>query len=155
MLAVLRIVTALLFMQHALMKLFSIPAPFPGVDMPLHSLLQVTGWIELTGAPLLLVGLFSRPVAFILSGEMAVAYSLAHAPMNFWPILNLGEPAILYCFVFLYFVFAGPGAWSLDALYSGLRPVPPNTQESCNRYRSIPILSYSGITHSDHPHLSL
>jgi putative oxidoreductase len=76
----------------------------------------IAGLLELVGGPLLLLGLFTRPVAFLLAGEMAVAYWMAHAPRNLFPVLNGGDAAILYCFVFLYLVFAGPGPWSLDAL---------------------------------------
>jgi len=112
-LAALRIVTALLFMEHGLMKLFSFPAAQPGVPSPLPLILVVAGWMELIGGPLILAGLFTRPVALLLSGEMAIGYFLAHAPMGFWPALNFGEPAILYSFIFLYLAFAGPGAWSV------------------------------------------
>jgi putative oxidoreductase len=75
----------------------------------------IAGLLELVGGALLLIGLFSRPVAFILSGEMAFAYFIAHAPKSFFPALNGGDAAILYCFVFLYIAFAGPGPWSIDA----------------------------------------
>lgn len=115
MLAVLRIVTALLFMEHGLMKLFGLPAPLPGGSGHLPLLLLIAGCLETFGPPLIILGLFTRPVAFLLSGEMACAYWMAHAPHSFWPVLNRGEPAILYCFIFLYLVFAGPGAFSLDA----------------------------------------
>jgi putative oxidoreductase len=114
-LAALRIVTGLLFLQHPLMKFFGFPAPMPGVSH-LPPLIQVAGGLELVGAPLIILGLFTRPVAFILCGEMAVAYWMAHAPRSFWPALNMGEGAILFCFIFLYLVFAGPGAWSVDGL---------------------------------------
>jgi putative oxidoreductase len=116
MLAVLRIITALLFMEHGLMKFFGFPAPLPGGGGSLPLLFQVAGCLETVGPVLLILGLFTRPVAFLLSGEMAVAYFLAHAPNSFWPVLNHGEPAVLYCFVFLFLVFAGPGAFSLDAM---------------------------------------
>lgn len=113
MLAVLRIMTALLFLAHGTVKLFDFPA---GVmeQPPLFSLLGVQALIELIGGVLLAIGLFTRPVAFILSGDMAVAYFMAHAPQSFFPVANGGDSAVLYCFVFLYFVFAGPGAWSVD-----------------------------------------
>jgi putative oxidoreductase len=114
-LAVLRIITGLLFLQHGLMKLFAFPGPQPGAADHLSPLLLTAAGMELVGGPLLACGLLTRPVAFLLSGEMAVAYWLVHAPRGFWPGLNGGEPAILYCFVFLYFVVSGPGAWSLDA----------------------------------------
>ena len=116
-LSVLRIAAALLFMQHGTMKLLDYPPSDQFDDMALMSLLGVAGILELFGGALLLVGLFTRPVAFILSGLMAFAYFLAHAPRDFFPILNGGELAALYCFVFLYFAFAGGGSWSLDALW--------------------------------------
>ncbi|WP_269713371.1 DoxX family protein [Caulobacter sp. NIBR2454] len=115
-LSVLRIVTALLFMQHGLMKIFSFPAPQPGVPDPLPLMLVVAAWLEIVGGALVALGLFTRPVAFVLSGQMAVAYFLAHASQGFYPALNGGEPAVLFCFVFFYLVFAGPGPWSLDAI---------------------------------------
>ena len=121
MLAVLRIVAALLFMEHGLMKFFGFPAPLPGGGGSLPLLFKIAATLETVGSPLLVLGLFTRPVAFLLSGEMAVAYFMAHAPHSFWPILNSGEPPILYCFVFLYLVFAGPGALSLDGLLTKSR----------------------------------
>ena len=115
MLAVLRIVAALLFLEHGLMKFFAFPAPMGGGgSLPL--LLKVAATLETVGPLLLIVGLFTRPVAFLLSGEMAVAYFMAHAPHSFYPVLNGGEPPILYCFVFLYLFFAGPGAFSVDGM---------------------------------------
>ena len=113
--SILRIVAALLFMEHGLMKLFHFPAPQPGVPDPLPTLLIAAAAIEVIGGALLTIGLFTRAVAFICSGEMAVAYFKAHAPGSFWPALNGGDAAILFCFVFLYFAFAGPGVWSIDA----------------------------------------
>jgi putative oxidoreductase len=115
-LAALRIITALLFMEHGLMKFFGFPAPMPGGGGSLPALFLVAAFLETIGPPLLVLGLFTRPVAFLLSGEMAVAYFMVHAPQSFWPVVNRGEPAILYCFIFLYLVFAGPGAFSLDAM---------------------------------------
>jgi putative oxidoreductase len=118
LLSVLRIVAALLFMQHGLQKLFGIPPS--DHQMPpfqLFSMFGIAGVLEFFGGLLLLAGLFTRPVAFILSGEMAVAYFKAHFPQSFWPILNRGELPVLYCFVFLYFAVAGGGAWSLDRLW--------------------------------------
>lgn len=111
---VLRIVTALLFLQHGAAKLFGVPpvAMFDGLK--LFSLLGAAGILEVVGGVLLLLGLFTRPVAFILSGQMAVAYFLFHAGDNLWPLLNKGELAALYCFVFLFFSAAGPGAFALD-----------------------------------------
>jgi putative oxidoreductase len=117
LLAVLRIVAALLFMEHGLMKFFGFPAPLPGGGGSLPLLFGIAGCLETIGPPLLVLGLFTRPVAFLLSGEMAVAYFMAHAPRSFWPIVNGGEAPILYCFVFLYLFFAGPGAFSLDGLF--------------------------------------
>jgi putative oxidoreductase len=111
-LAILRIITALLFLSHGTAKLLGWPET--GMNPPLFSLPGLAGILEIAGGILLIVGLFTRPVAFILAGEMAVAYFMAHAPQSFYPILNSGESALLFCFVFLYLVFAGPGVWSLD-----------------------------------------
>jgi putative oxidoreductase len=111
-LAVLRIMTALLFMAHGTAKLLGFPDL--GFSPEVLSLPWIAGAIEIVGGVLLLLGLFTGPVAFILSGEMAAAYFMAHAPQGFHPIQNGGESAVLFCFVFLYFVFSGPGAWSLD-----------------------------------------
>ncbi|GLQ57476.1 DoxX family protein [Devosia nitrariae] len=110
-LAVLRIITALLFIEHGTQKFFGFPAEFPA---PLDPLFVVAGVLELVGGLLVLVGFFTRPVAFILAGEMAVAYWMFHAPQSVFPLVNMGEAAVLYCFVFLYLVFAGPGAWSVN-----------------------------------------
>jgi len=110
-LAVLRIITALLFIEHGTQKFFNFPAPFP---MPLNPMLTIAGILELVGGALVLIGFFTRPVAFILSGMMAVGYWMFHAPMGFFPLVNMGEGAILYCFIFLYLAFAGPGAWSVN-----------------------------------------
>jgi putative oxidoreductase len=115
-LSVLRIMAALLFVEHGTMKFFAFPAAMPGMSGGLPPLLLVAGLMELVGGALLAVGLFTRPVAFLLSGEMAVGYFLFHAPHSFYPALNMGEPAVLYCFVFLYLAFAGGGAWGVDAM---------------------------------------
>ena len=115
-LSLLRIVTALLFMEHGLMKLFHFPAAQPGAPDPLPLLLMAAAWIEVVGGGLVALGLFTRVAAFICSGEMAVAYFMAHAPNGPFPALNMGEAAVLSCFVFLYLAFAGGGFWSLDAL---------------------------------------
>jgi putative oxidoreductase len=116
-LSILRIVSALLLMQHGAQKLFGFPAgPQPQPTPPLMSLMGFGGVLEFFGGLLLLLGLFTRPVAFILSGMMAVAYFMAHAPQGFWPVLNRGELAALYSFVFLYLAAAGGGPWSLDNL---------------------------------------
>ncbi|EFH10264.1 DoxX family protein [Pseudoroseomonas cervicalis] len=113
-LAALRIMSALLFLAHGTQKLLGFPAP-PANGLPAAFTLSWTaGVLELVGGALLVVGLFTRPVAFVLSGLMAFAYFLAHAPRNFYPLLNGGDAAILFCFVFLYLVFAGPGALALD-----------------------------------------
>jgi putative oxidoreductase len=115
-LSLLRIMAALLFMEHGLMKLFHFPGPQPGVPDPLPLLLMAAAWIEVVGGALIALGLFTRAAAFVCSGEMAAGYFLVHAKQGFWPALNQGDAAILFCFVFLYFVFAGPGVWSVDAL---------------------------------------
>lgn len=112
LLAVLRIVTALLFLEHGMMKLFHFPAPqMPG---PLPTLLVVAAVIELVAGVLIALGLFTRLAAFVASGEMAVAYFIGHFPKSPWPGVNMGDAAILFCFVFLYLAAAGPGAWSID-----------------------------------------
>jgi len=113
-LSLLRIIAALLFMEHGLMKLFHFPAPQPGAPDPLPTILLAAAAIEVVGGGLIALGLFTRIAAFICSGQMAVAYFMAHGSQGFWPALNGGEAAILYCFIFLYLVFAGPGVWSLD-----------------------------------------
>jgi putative oxidoreductase len=115
LLSVTRIVAAALFMQHGAQKILGFPSSPPAGPPEMESLMWLAGMLELIGGGLLLVGLFTRPVAFVLSGQMAVAYFLVHAPQDFWPVLNQGELAILYCFTFLYFASAGGGAWSLDA----------------------------------------
>ena len=116
-LSVLRIITGFLFIWHGSQKLFGFPASGqPAGDGSIPPMMLVAGSLELFGGLLFLIGLFTRPVAFILSGLMAVAYFMAHAPGGFLPIVNKGEPAVIYCFVFFYFVFAGGGAWSLDHL---------------------------------------
>jgi putative oxidoreductase len=112
MLAVLRIVVALIFMEHGTAKILGFP-PMTSSSV-VGSLSWWGGILEMTGGFLLVLGLFTRPVAFLLSGEMAVAYWMAHAPRGVFPVLNGGDAAILYCFVFLYLVFAGPGALALD-----------------------------------------
>lgn len=118
LLSVLRIIAAFLFTQFGTAKLFALPGPLihGGGTVPLGSLAGIAGLIELVGGPLLLIGLFTRPVAFLVSGEMAVAYFHGHAPSGFWPVLNGGHPAVLFCFVWLYISAAGAGPWSIDAL---------------------------------------
>lgn len=121
LLSLLRIVTAFLFAQVGSAKLFAFPAAVMpgGGTAPLASLPGVAGALEVVGGGFLLAGLFTRPVAFVLSGEMAVAYFYAHAPQGFWPVLNGGAPAALYAFLFLYLAAAGGGPWSLDAWREG------------------------------------
>lgn len=113
-LALLRIVTVLLFVVHATMKFFDFPAPVPGVTGPLPSIMLVAGGIEIITGAMMLLGFKTRIAAFVASGEMAGAYFMAHAPQSFWPVLNYGEPAVLFCFIFFYLIFAGSGAWALD-----------------------------------------
>jgi putative oxidoreductase len=123
LLSLLRIVSGLLFLEHGLQKIFDFPpalAPRPYVLMSLAP--GAAGLLELVGGTLLLLGLFSRPVAFVLSGEMAAAYFIGHAPKSLFPILNGGDAAVLYCFVFLFLSAAGPGPWSLDALRAPRTP---------------------------------
>lgn len=111
-LSILRIVIGLLFLQHGLSKVFNFPAPSPVPS--LTGLLLLAAFLETVGALLFLVGAYTRIVAFILSGEMALGYFMAHAPQSFYPLVNKGELAVIYCFVFLYFAFAGGGPWSVD-----------------------------------------
>ena len=113
LLSVLRIVAAFLFVEHGLQKWLAFPVPRSSPTI-LWSLIGVAGLLELFGGLLLFLGLFTRPVAFLLSGLMAFAYFIAHAPRGFWPIVNGGELAALYCFVFLYLAAAGGGPWSVD-----------------------------------------
>jgi len=117
MLSILRIMTGLLFFEHGLNKLFNFPATPNHAPYNLSSLVPgLQGPIELVGGLLIVFGLFTRPVAFILAGDMAVAYFMSHAPRGFFPMLNAGNAAILFCFVFLYLWLAGGGEWSLDRL---------------------------------------
>jgi putative oxidoreductase len=113
-LSVLRIMTGLLFLEHGTSKFLGFPHVEKVPDA--LSMAGISGIFELVGGVLIVLGLFTRPVAFLLSGNMAVAYFYAHAPRAFFPVLNGGDAAILYCFVFLYLVFAGPGPWSVDAM---------------------------------------
>ena len=114
-LSILRIITGFLLLAHGTQKMLGFPVPFATPIVP-WSLVYVSGLLELVGGALILVGLFTRPVAFVLSGFMAVAYFMVHAPQGFWPIVNKGELAVLYCFVFLCFAAAGGGQWSVDRL---------------------------------------
>ena len=116
LLSVLRIVTGLLFLQHGTAKHLKFPAVPMFAKMEPVSMLGAAGMIEIVGSLLLIVGLLTRTTAFVLSGFMAVAYFMAHAGRGFYPILNGGELAVLYCFVFLYTAAAGPGPWSYDAM---------------------------------------
>jgi putative oxidoreductase len=117
--SLLRIVTGLLFMQHGVQKLFGLliepGRPWNGAP-PMFSQFWFAGILETFGGALIVLGLFTRPVAFLLSGEMAVVFFQAHFPRSFWPILNRGEHVVLFCFIYLYFFAVGAGPWSLDAL---------------------------------------
>ena len=121
-LAAVRIAASLLFVEHGTQKLFGFPPPIHGGVVPLLSLMGLAAVLEMGGGLLLLIGLGTRYVAFILSGEMAVAYFMAHAPRGVYPAVNGGDAAILFCFLFFLLVFMGPGSWSVDAaLRSGLK----------------------------------
>jgi len=114
LLAILRIVVGLLFLEHAAIKLLGFPpGGKPGLQ-EVGSFLWIAGIIELVTSVLVILGLFTRPAAFVAAGEMAVAYWMVHAKMGFYPAVNMGEGAILFCFAFLYIAAAGPGAWSID-----------------------------------------
>jgi putative oxidoreductase len=121
LLSVLRIMTALLLLQYGMAKMLGFPVFEYLNNVPRFSLPWFAGTLELTGGALLLIGLFTRPVAFVLSGLMAFAYFLAHAPKGFYPLTNGGTLPVLLCFVFLYVACAGGGAWSLDALLGRTR----------------------------------
>lgn len=116
MLSILRIVAALIFITAGSMKIFGYPpSPVPMPEIEAFSQMWIGGWLEVIGGTLLLIGLFTRPVAFILAGEMAVAYFQFHHPQSFFPTVNNGVGAVLFCFIFLYLIFAGAGPWSVDA----------------------------------------
>ena len=121
-LAVLRIIVGLLLLEHATQKFLAFPAPFP-MPGPLPPMLIAAGAIELVAGILITLGLFTRLAAFIASGELAAAYFIGHFPQGFWPVVNKGEPAILFCFVFLYLAAAGPGAWSIDGARTRNAPI--------------------------------
>jgi len=122
MLSVLRIVVGTVFFTHGTQKLFGVP-PMPQGMPPIEWMSQfgIAGILEVFGGLLIILGLFTRPVSFVLAGEMAVAYFQVHHPQSFWPSASGGEPAVLYCFIFLYFVFAGAGPWSIDAMIARSR----------------------------------
>ena len=121
-LSIVRIVVGLIFMEHGTQKFLSFPAgEAAGMGLALSSPGAYAGIVELICGALIALGLFTRPAAFLASGTMAVAYFMAHAPQNFFPVNNMGDAAILYCFIFLYFVFAGPGPLSVDAKLGGNR----------------------------------
>ena len=124
----LRIVMGFLFTAHGTQKLLDFPASGKP-PVPLDGMMLAAGYLELIGGLLILVGLLTRPVAFILSGMMAVAYFKAHAPNGFWPIVNHGELAVVYCFLFLYFTFAGAGAFSIDSLFRRDRVTQTNDRD--------------------------
>jgi putative oxidoreductase len=124
-LSIMRIVVGLMFLEHGSAKLLGFPPP-PNPVPAMMTLLWTQGAIELVGGLLLAIGLFTRPVAFILAGDMAVAYFMAHAPKNFFPLLNGGDAAILYCFIFLLFFVAGPGRWSIDGSRATAGSLPDN-----------------------------
>src|SRR5262249_19043772 len=117
LLSLMRIVVGLLFLQHGGQKLFGFPDAFPGGPPPMLSEIWVAGVLEFFGGLLIALGLFTRPVAFLLAGEMAVGYFQAHAKRGLWPLMNGGELAVFYCFVFLYLAVAGGGAWGIDSLW--------------------------------------
>jgi putative oxidoreductase len=133
-LSLLRIVASLLFLLHGTSKLFAFP-PFGMQQPPIYSTYWMAGVIELVGGSLLLVGLFSRWAAFILSGEMAIAYWMVHAPLSPFPMVNRGEGAILYCFIFLFIAAAGPGQWSLDVKFRGSRTLSVDNTADIGRAR--------------------
>jgi len=121
LLALLRIVAGLLFLEHGLSKFFGFPVPFP--VHPLPPLLMAAGAIEVIAGSLVTIGLFTRLAAFIASGEMAIAYWMQHFPKSPWPAANMGEGAILFCFIFLYLAAAGAGAWSVDGARTRNAPI--------------------------------
>lgn len=135
-LSLLRIVAALLFLLHGTSKLFGFP-PFPMEQPAIYSTLWIAGMLEVIGGTLLLVGLFSRLTAFIVSGEMAVAYWMVHAPQSPFPTINGGEAAILFCFIFLFIAAAGPGAWSIDAKFRGQRTLNVDNTAAMRRARGV------------------
>jgi len=115
-LSLLRVMAALLLIEHGTMKLLHFPAALPGAPAHLPPLMLVAALLEVFGGTLLALGFLTRAVAFILSGEMAVAYFMVHAPQSFFPAMNMGDAAVLFCFIFFYIAFAGPGPFSIDAV---------------------------------------
>lgn len=128
MLAIFRVVAGLMFMSAGTMKILGFPAnPMPDAPpIPLWSQMGIGGLLEMVGGLLIVLGLFTRPTAFILAGEMAVAYFQFHFPQAFWPTSNNGVPAVMYCFFFLYLAFAGAGAWSVDSVLARRRGPAPH-----------------------------
>lgn len=124
MLSVLRIVAGLLFLEHGTQKLLMFPPGEHAGGADFMTLVWWSGAVELVTGALLALGLFTRLAAFLAAGEMAIGYWMVHAPQNFFPVNNMGDGAILYCFIFLYLLFAGPGPWSLDALWKPATPQP-------------------------------
>jgi putative oxidoreductase len=122
LLAALRIMAALLFFEHGLVKVFGFPPGAAPGPQPLLSYLGIAGLMEVVGGWLVTIGLFTRPVAFLLAGEMAFGYFTVHAPLGFFPAINAGDAAILFCFIFLYIFAAGPGAWSIDEMRARKSP---------------------------------
>ena len=118
-LSLVRLVSAFMFIQHGTAKMFGFPMAMGPGELDYFSLIGLAAILEVAGGLLLLIGLFTRTVAFILSGEMAVAYFMAHAPSGFWTLTNHGESAVLFCFVFLYIAAAGGGSWSVDKVRKG------------------------------------
>src|SRR5262245_4305062 len=138
-LSLLRLVAAFLFIQFGTAKWFAFPASIlpGGGTVPLTSQIGLAAVLEVVGGLLLLIGLFTRPVAFLLAGEMAFAYFIGHAPQGFWPVLNQGTPAILFCFLWLYISAAGPGPWSVDALRRRGSASPTNIGDAIPRHRRL------------------
>jgi putative oxidoreductase len=127
MLSLIRIVAGLVFISFGTMKLFNFPPLPPGMPpIPLMSQTGIAGFLETIGGTLIVLGLLTRPVAFVLAGEMAVAYFQFHAPTSFWPSVNMGVGAMMYCFLFLYLTVAGAGVWSIDTLIARRRLLATN-----------------------------
>ncbi len=150
-LAALRIVTALLFIEHGTMKLFAFPIP-QGAGGPLSPLFLFAALLEFIGGIAILVGFLTRPVAFILAGQMAVAYFMAHFPSGFFPAVNGGAEAILYCFVFLFLVFAGAGAFAIDKRNGGhhLMRLAGQTRQHCGGIRGVArLFQHVAVEHDD------